>query len=58
VPSSGKFTGRTLLLGTTRAEMQADFDRRGGYASVANGLLAAGVAHRPIISAATPQSPG
>jgi hypothetical protein len=32
------------LLGTTRAEMQADLQRREGYASVANGLLAAGLA--------------
>jgi hypothetical protein len=37
-------TAEAPVIGTTRAEMQADLQRREGYASVANGLLAAGVA--------------
>jgi len=37
-------TAEAPLLGTTRVEMQADLQRREGYASAANDLLAAGVA--------------
>ena len=37
-------TAEAPLLGTTREEMQSDLQRREGYASLSNGLLAAGVA--------------